>query len=158
MNLLHNRRASFVIVNDAPFATPFGSVNTAIRRLTSTVESSQGPDISYVTAQIANEGSAFLINTAGLYYMSYVDSMSSAGASSVFGISRNSNQLTTAVNLITATHRLAIATTSAVATAPVICFAIARLAVGDIIRPHGDANENGDTEYGVRFEIGKISP
>jgi len=84
-----------------------GSTNTAIRRWTNTITNT-GSDITY--ADSASLGGTFTINTTGVYSIHYSQSFNAA---SDFGISNNSNQLTTGMGSLTIAHILAMATTTA---------------------------------------------
>jgi hypothetical protein len=110
-----------------------GSTNTRIRRFTNTLLNT-GADITY--ADSAANGATFTINTDGIYAISYTDVFS--GASNI-GLSLNSTELTTNINAIAASARIAMATT------PAADFALSlgvtlRLAAGDVIRVHTQAS------------------
>jgi hypothetical protein len=111
----------------------YGSTNTAIRRFTNVV-TNQGSDITY--ADSATLGATFTINTTGVY------SASTTGQFNVatdIGLSINSTQLTTGINLITASDVLAVGTTSANnfgANASATFYATA----GSVIRAHSNAS------------------
>jgi len=127
-----------------------GVVNTAIRRFSTVIET-VGTDITY--ADSVNNGASFTINADGVYEVSYTDSFNATG---VFGISKNSNQLTTSIVSITATHQMKAVTTAqanylAHCSDPIICVA------GDVIRPHLDAiSTNGTLAASSRFTITRI--
>lgn len=127
----------------------FGSTNTAIRRFT-TIETNVGSDITY--ADSATNGASFTINTNGIYAITHSDSYASAGLNS--GISKNSNQLTTAISGITSANVLAVgsgnATNSAVHTSWT-----GYLVNGDVIRPHGSVASNTGTTNS-KFSITKV--
>lgn len=111
-----------------------GSINTAIPRFASVVDSSGG-DITY--ADSATLGASFTINTTGVYAMQYTDSWSGGGMN--IGISKNSTQLTTDVGSITAANRVALSTSGA-ASVPVTAVNTIQCAAGDVIRPHASAS------------------
>lgn len=121
---------SMVRVNTA---NGYGSTNTAIRRF-STVVTNQGSDITY--ADSATLGASFTINTSGVYAISYSDSF--GAAANWAGISKNSSQLTTAINLINAADALAVAYSSGSGVG-VNVSATVYLAAGDVIRAHTGA-------------------
>jgi hypothetical protein len=126
----------------------WGSTNTGIRRFSSTILN-LGTDITYVDSTTA--GASFTINTAGVYAISYSDYGAGAGA---FGVSINSTQLTTNVNLIADT---AIAVISyATSGTPNTASTTLNLNVGDVIRPHGNGVFT-TTDSFDRFRITKVS-
>jgi len=114
----------------------FGSTNTVIRRFTNVV-TNLGADITY--ADSATLGSSFVINTSGVYAISYSDSF--AGGSDM-GLSLNSNQLSTGINSITVADRLAHSQTANASTIMLVSWT-GYLIVGSIIRPHDDTNGTG---------------
>ena len=135
----------------------WGSTNTAIRRFSSTTESF-GSDITY--SDSSTNGATFTINTSGLYSITYSD-YNISGSFYFFGISRNSNQLTTAPESITNTHRLAIDKATGLGTAYRelgTVTAIEYLQAGDIIRAHtsGSGLSTGGTSTLASFYIAKI--
>jgi hypothetical protein len=111
-------------------AAGYGSTNTAIARFT-TLQSSIGSDITY--SDSATLGASFTINTDGIYSISYTAAMDNAGDR--IGISKNSNELTTAIQAINVNHRLA-TEDSSVAGVDFSCSWSGYLQAGDIIRPH----------------------
>lgn len=125
--------SSMVRVNTA---NGYGSTNTAIRRF-SNVVTNQGSDITY--ADSAANGASFTINTSGVYSISYSDQFNS---SSGFGISLNSNQLTSGITTITASHVVAIGRTVSSSNADCVS-ATLYLAAGDVIRAHGNLDASG---------------
>lgn len=129
-----------------------GSTNTQIRRYDSAV-TTVGTGITY--ADSAANGASFTINEAGIYTMSITDAHSVAlGAH--FGVSKNSNQLTTALGTITAAHRLVVnLALYSNASAYQTTGTTAQLSVGDVIRPHSGC-DSADNE-GVSFRITKVS-
>ena len=73
------------------------------------------------------------------------------GTSSMWaGISKNSNQLTTGVYSITASHRIA-SHYEGVANAPMVATATVPLEPGDVLRPHAEAVAIGDYPYNFDF-------
>jgi len=127
-----------------------GSTNTSIRRFTTTHET-VGTDITY--ADSATLGGTFTINADGVYAISYTDSFSIAAD---FGISKNSNQLTTQISSITAAHQLVECTTGN-ANFRANCATTVTLAAGDVIRAHlGGASTNGSSAGDTRFTITRI--
>jgi hypothetical protein len=114
----------------------YGSTNTKIRRFTNVVTNT-GSDITY--ADSAANGAIFTINTDGIYSISYSDSFN---ASSTFGISLNSSQLTTAVQSITIGDVLAASMTPAANTPGTVSVTLL-LSAGDVIRAHTDGAAAG---------------
>lgn len=130
-----------------------GSTNTMIRRFTGTV-SSTGSDITY--ADSATLGGTFTINRAGLYAITYADTISASGPADM-GISINSNQLTTKINSITDAN---VVVAAKFPNATGLCVAATiRCAAGDVLRAHGD---NGLTlatgTFNVRFIVTRVGP
>lgn len=125
-----------------------GSTNTAIRRFT-TVESSSGTAITY--ADSAANGGTFTINDAGLYSISYSDGSTTPSVIS-FGLSLNSNQLTTGPLGITSTALLGVVSHSYDGNAQLLNLSITeRFSAGDIIRAHVDlTNVNGAAILRIR--------
>lgn len=107
-----------------------GSTNTRIPRWSS-VREIKGSGISYLDS--ATDGSSFVINEAGTYNISFSWNHASNGATS--GISLNSTQLTTDVDLINPENRLA-ESISAGVNYDSFCSWSGFLKEGDIIRPH----------------------
>ena len=126
----------------------YGSTNTRIRRYT-TVQTQTGTDITY--ADSATLGASFTINTNGLYAMSITEYSTS---SCNFGVSRNSNQLTTDLLSITASNILT--TSLAPTNGTGSCAVTVYLNAGDVIRPHMDGNAVNNTVRN-RFSITKVS-
>lgn len=126
-----------------------GSTNTVIRRYTNSTTT--GSDITY--ADSATLGGTFTINTAGLYSISVTDFNNSSSNRS-FGISLNSNQLTTSIDTITTANRL-IETSTQNNQTTANCSTVARLAVNDVIRSHNDSGPGGATAT-VQFRIVRI--
>lgn len=127
-----------------------GSTNTKIRRFSTTVQNI-GTGITY--ADSATAGASFTINESGVYSISYTDRNNSIV--NTFGISLNSNQLTTDISLITTANALSIVDASSGGFAVQVCWS-GVLSAGDIIRPHTDGLQN-NTGYGSKFTITKVS-
>lgn len=131
----------------------FGSTNTAIRRYTTT-ERNVGTAITY--ADSASNGASFTINHDGIYAITMCDGNPSSG-SGLFGITKNSAQLTTAIDSVTASTRLGgYSELSSGTNAFYSQGWSGRLAKGDVIRPHYKAPTTGNTSDGVMFQIAKI--
>ena len=128
----------------------YGSVNTKIRRFTGVI-SSVGSDITYTDS--ATLGGSFTINSSGIYAISYTDSFSAAAD---FGVSKNSNELTTSLPSITRyTDMITFATTSSASTRA-FCGVTLYLEAGDIIRAHTNGQTAGAQVNDTRFTITRI--
>jgi len=107
----------------------WGSVNTMIRRF-ATVDFNTGSSFTY--ADSATLGMTVTINTTGLYAINYRDDIN---ASDWMGVTLNSAQLTTAINLSSPANILIMLN----------CFAstgintnwVGLLTAGDVVRVHG---------------------
>jgi hypothetical protein len=131
-----------------------GSTNTMIRRFT-TISTNTGTAISIT--QSATNGDSFTINEPGIYAISYVDEDGTGGVG--FGLSKNSNQLTTSIQSITLANCLGSAflnSANQVSFMGVTCL----LAVNDVIRAHGStaSRPNGTTANVVMLRIVKVTP
>lgn len=116
----------------------YGSTNTKIPRFT-TEQTNVGTAITY--ADSASDGAAFTIVTTGIYSMEFTG----WGNGADYGISVNSNQLTTNIGSITAAHRVAIGVnpTSAIA----MVSAVEYLTAADVVRPHTQGTAGGGNVY-----------
>jgi len=129
-----------------------GTTNNAIKRFKTQLVNA-GSGITY-TSSSAN-GDSFTITVAGVYAITYSDAGNGGGE--YFGISVNSNQLTTAVHLITSAHRVGVTTTSGsgqyghvTATLP--------LNVGDVVRAHYGKNVAASSDNVLTaFSITKVN-
>jgi hypothetical protein len=131
-------------------ANGYGSTNTQIRRFTN-IDENVGSDITY--ADSATNGASFTINASGVYAISYTDQYSGQGS---VGISKNSNQLTTSINTITASHRIGFVTTSQANLVNGFTW-VGKLTAGDVIRPHDSGVTTGTTTTGCQFTIVRIA-
>lgn len=127
----------------------FGSTNTVIRRFSTSVISSGGSDLTL--NQSATNGDNITINTAGLYSISGGDSNVNEQD---HGISRNSNQLTTAIASITNTHRLGITNADAGNGGSISW--IGFCSAGDVIRLHGDGGGTPTTSVRAYLDVQRI--
>lgn len=127
-----------------------GSTNTHVRRFTSANEAKTGTAITYASS--ATNGDTFTVSEAGIYAMSYTDNRSGAGCN--IGISLNSAQLTTSVEDITASTRLALVRSTATEAFVQAC-AVWTLAANDVIRAHTDSTP-ADTSGRVSFRITQL--
>jgi hypothetical protein len=114
----------------------YGSTYNKIRRWTN-VEINVGTGMTLT--QSSTDGDSIAINEEGIYGISFVDGFTSASA---MGISKNSNQLTTAIVSITAAHRKGITQTPA-ANLLSSCAVTLFLEVGDVIRCHTSGTAEG---------------
>lgn len=126
----------------------FGSTNTAIRRFSAPQNAP-----SFVTySDSATLGTTFTINEAGLYFLKYSDRFSGP-TQAVFGISLNSNQLTTDIFAISEFHRIAVVVTGANAATSPAC-GVVWLSVGDVVRAHvNPASPPSNTDLAMNFVI-----
>ena len=127
----------------------FGSTNTRIRRFT-TIESSVGTDITY--ADSATLGASFTINTTAIYAISYTERFNSAN---YFGISVNSTELSTTINTITGTDRVALQYMDSGNGAMSVSVTV-RLAAGDVVRAHTGQNISFQAAFAQVFRIRKV--
>ena len=126
----------------------FGSTNTKIRRF-SNIESTTGTAITY--ADSATAGGLFTINRAGVYAVNYWD----GNTGTRIGISKNSTELTTAIQSIIAINR--VAQTQTIATTFGECGTVIRCAVNDTIRAHTDGTAMADGSAQTGFIITQVS-
>jgi hypothetical protein len=132
----------------------YGSSSTMIPRFATTVVNS-GSDITY--ADSATLGSTFTINTAGMYAIGHWHGGATSG-STFCGISLNSAQLATAIYNITASNRLVQSFDTAPSGGTEVLFAGSTFyfAVGDVIRPHTNAETPGVAAH-VGFSIARVN-
>jgi hypothetical protein len=129
-----------------------GSVNTKIRRY-ATVKTNTGTDITY--ADSSTLGASFTINTTGKYLCVMQETVGASPYQS--GISKNSNQLTTAITSITGesivSYRLFLGTGDN----PSSIVLSLDLTAGDVIRPHsGTSLSSNTTVYLSSFHMARI--
>jgi hypothetical protein len=125
-----------------------GSTNTKIRRFTTV---SCSGDIT--GAQSSTDGDTFTVATAGIYAMSFQDDYSGSGT--YYGISKNSNQLTTNVNSLTDAHIVAFAWNSNNRVESVSSTQF--LAAGTVVRAHDNGTSDETAAGHTRFVITKVS-
>ena len=132
----------------------YGSSSTVIPRYTTTVVNS-GSDITY--ADSASLGSTFTINTAGMYAVSVTMNTLISNFSTI-GISLNSTQLTTRIDIITRANALvtAIGTPVASTTMNLLGSATFYFAVNDVIRPHGGGHAPNSVDQSS-FQIVRVN-
>ena len=124
-----------------------GSTNTKIRRFTTEVKNI-GSAVTYDDSVI--DGASFTINEPGKYIITYVDRETS-GVPTV-GLSLNSTQLTTNINVIISTDRLISRELYYGASLTVS----RQFKSGDIIRAHTQGGALATTAYQVFFRITKV--
>lgn len=130
-----------------------GSTNTMIRRF-SNVQTNTA-DTAMTLTQSATDGDSITINVTGLYAMTYTDRRTAA-ALTEFGISNNSNLLTTSIAAVgNDSFRLISASSSGGAGAYSNCSTTRFLVVGDIVRAHTDGLAD-DTDTQVCFTIVRV--
>jgi len=118
-----------------------GSIATRIRRFT-TLTLNVGTALTY--ADSATNGGSITVNEDGLYLLRASDTISAGVAS--WGISVNSNQLTTAFPSITAAHQLPGTLTESNTSSGSRynhCTTLVKLVVGDVIRLHTNSSNDG---------------
>ena len=135
------------IYSDVTGTPGHGAVDTKIRLLANPITESGSSGVT--VANSSNNGTTYTINTKGFYIIYYIDS-SSTGAANI-GISRNSTQLTTNIQSITASNRLAAAQTPG-ANQLATVFWQGTLNASDVIRPHTDGTTNATADF-LRFGI-----
>lgn len=124
-----------------------GSTGTMIRRY-STTQKNVGTAITYTDS--ATNGASFTINETGIYSIMSVDGH---GASFHMGISLNASSLTTAIQSIAASERIADANPQA-DNATTVGVTL-NLNAGDVIRPHTNSGASEVTR--TQFRITKVS-
>lgn len=128
-----------------------GTTNTAIRRFATTGKNT-GSSITY--ADSAANGASFTINETGLYSITHCFQFTGG---TVGGISLNSSQLTTNIDSITASDRMASAFTSG-ANAGNCVTATSILTATDVVRPHITVGAGiGGTTVEDSFRITQVS-
>jgi hypothetical protein len=119
----------------------YGSTDTKIRKLATTVINLVGSKMQYFSAGGTSApggvgGAEFVATVSGYYHIDYYDT---AGTGSSFhGLSLNSAQRTTSIDAITGLNKLAISggTSGPVTGNPSYCAVSRWFDAGDIIRPH----------------------
>lgn len=132
----------------------FGSSATKIRRFVN-LEKSTGTALTYTDSSIL--GASFVINEDGVYAISYADLTTGSAASSAWGVSVDSNQLSTNLGLISNQNRLAFLHNPG-SDVNAVTSVTTYLEAGRVIRPHTHgvlpAAEN---EVFTSFRITKVS-
>lgn len=131
-----------------------GSNNTAIRRFLTTTKNTASLDLTY--ADSATNGMSITIVRAGLYAIEYMDTSGGSGGTA-FGITLNSNQLTTGIGMDSFTRAVTQVDGGGSITKSMVAIVIA-LRAADVIRAHVAAA--GDAAWGssgnVRFIMRRI--
>lgn len=121
----------------------WGAVDTYIRAYTTLVTNT---GVSYSYSTTANNGTVITINATGLYVLALTEHSSGYRV----GFSKNSNQLTSAINTITQSHILITGGADSVAVA-------AKLTAGDLIRAHASSvAASADTNNRAMLSIKRI--
>ena len=129
-----------------------GSTNTKIRRFTTTI-TNVGTAITY--ADSAANGASFTINETGIYAIHYAEE--AIGSGQGWGVSRNSTQLTSIIQNITAADRLCyVQATNDVYQGTQTVSRTLRLTAGDVIRPHISTTAPAGTGVTGMFIITKV--
>ncbi len=126
----------------------YGSGSTKIRQITNLLSFVDGSSLLTVSNS-ATLGFTITVNKNCTISISYFDQFSGA---SNFGISKNSNQLTTAIFSITADAVIA-GTTAPNASQSVGVNVTDYAIVGDVYRPHGSGTSDGSSTTDVRIYI-----
>ena len=115
----------------------YGSTNNKISKF-NTATTDTGTDLTLT--QSATDGDSVTVNTEGWYSITAVKDMGGPGY--VWGVSVNSNQLTTDLKLITSTHRV-VATVSSGSNYFNSVATTVKLSASDVIRMHTDGRTDG---------------
>jgi hypothetical protein len=137
---------SYVRLNTA---NGYGSTNTKIRRFTNIVNN-VGADITY--ADSATLGGTFTLNTAGVYSVSYNDQFNTQ---EWIGMSINSTQLTTAIQLITIGDILCVSLTT-LTNYPGATSATFYAAAASVVRVHTGGAASGVNTSTCQFTIARV--
>lgn len=132
-------------------ANGYGSTANKIKRF-SNITDNFGSDIEYIDSTV--NGASFIIKTTGQYSIALTDSYNSVSA--YFGISKNSSQLTTGIQSINLSDRLAVETTSASTNTFASISWQGPLTKGDVIRVHSDGSAVGSVPDRTTFVISKV--
>ncbi len=132
-------------------ASGHGSTNNKIR-IFSALESSAGTHVTRATSGTNGDSYTIAAGGDGLYAIMYLDN--TGATSKPHGISKNSAQLTTAIDSITAANRLGI--TWSGPDEAVMLTVCTRLVAGDVIRPHSNGDQDETVAARTMFEIRKI--
>jgi hypothetical protein len=138
-NLTGSRKNGVARITSAFWHTVngYGSSSTKIRKFTTEVNSSDD-----VVATIANSATLGFTITANMdckLYVSFTDNMNDAG---IIGISKNSSQLTTAINSITAADVMKVSQIASANQSDNVCWCDT-VKKDDVIRPHCDGTADG---------------
>lgn len=137
--ILVNTGAAWLVYNTTPaygscYLDTFagrGSTNTRIAYFTNSAV--VGGDLT-LTTNDSTSGAAVTVNNPGRYYCTFHGNIN---ADNYFGVSKNSNQLTTSILSITLAHYLI--STHAGSDQLSECSYIGDFAAGDVLRPHFEA-------------------
>lgn len=131
-----------------------GSVGTSIPRF-STVGINTGTAITYIDSAL--NGSSFLINTSGVYYVELSWDPAGGGAPAIGITKNNAYQNASAVSSIDLpTVLVTVIRNNATSGVQLICNTTTRLTYGDVVRPQVDAASNGAGNTTCHFRIVKV--
>ncbi len=142
-------------VSQVTVTTPsgYGSTNNKIR-IFSVVSTNIGSSITYATS--ATNGDSFTINNTGIYSITYADGASAQG--NFYGVSVNSNQLTTSIDTITTANFVMDMANPVNADAYAVPLSITKqFAAGDVIRAHTGGSGLNGTDKRCQFNIVRIA-
>lgn len=129
----------------------YGSTSTKIRRYDSCTTT--GTDVT--GADSATLGEVITINVAGVYCLWRNDFDDAANAD--VGISVNSNQLTTNVSTITASHRFAIWESMNTSASMGAAGGCSYFSAADVIRPHDNAANSDAADVYVWIRVTRVN-
>ena len=125
-----------------------GSVNTRIRRFTTT-QSSAGSDVVYADSSTLGASGTIATGGDGLWEVE----VGEVGGTVAFGISVNTSQPTVNIDSVSVPSRRAYITVGASQVG--VMSIVLRLAAGDVVRPHCDDNVSNTTDK-VFFKMRKV--
>jgi len=129
-----------------------GSTNTYIRTFTNTISNTIGDYATYATN--ATDGMSVTIIQSGWYFVAYSDLRIENDIA--FGISVNSNQLSTSIVSITSANRLVSSDTPGAN----LCNSVSVLkyfSANDVIRAHNNGAGNSGSSVKVWFYMAKVA-
>lgn len=134
-------------------ANGYGSTGTKIRRFANE-RTNIGNDILYTPSAV--NGDSFVIQTSGIYNISYSEYLPAVAGTNTFGITKNASSLNTAISSLGVSERLSV---NRVASSSIVNGTTSSwsgfLQIGDIIRGQTDGGVSPDNQY-VSFTISKV--
>lgn len=130
-----------------------GAIGTAIYSFASAPLTNEGPDISYV--KDSSSGDRFLINTDGLYLMTWTSTGTADTNTHMIGFSVNSGQIATRIDSIKTSDQIAWQYNN-ITSGQVNVTAFWHCRAGDVIRAHGVAANIASNSTNV-FVIAKAT-